>query len=84
MTVLNKIIKRLMSRANSLGAAGLTDQEKEVQELIEEIESHLPAEQQQIRDAYEAGERRKAWIYHGGGQPPAPPDLETYIQSLNQ
>lgn len=75
MTVLMQIIKWF----DSVHGESQFDAES----LKKYLSDQLPAEEQQIRDAYIAGQNRE-WANHFGKTPNPEPDIESYITQLNK
>lgn len=91
MTVLMKRIKDLEANIAGLwvlfNESGLSVQEREfisirsdtLKKVVKELTADLPAEEQQIRDAFEAGHSR-AWFFVANGK--HLPDIEAFLTHL--
>lgn len=74
MTVLQKIILALKNEKQD-------GDEMSILTIVQILDAYLPAEENQIRDAFEAGYKRAEFIVSIGR---SCPDLETYITNLNK
>lgn len=78
MTVLQQAIGFILLNAEKTAEDRMT-----TGDIINYLESLLPAEEQQVKNAWEAGANR----YHNDQYGPIPnphPDLETYITNLKE